>query len=626
MRLWFAPFDSSFLSSVFTLPIQTAWLIPLYGLAGTLVALPWAFGWFRRDAHRPAAYLNILLSLVAFVHGSLVLQGVMRAGPATLEFPWLSFADLDLSISISLSLTNLAALELITGLSLLAQVYALGYLDKEWALARFFALLGFFEGAMSGVVLSDSLFQSYFLLEMLTLSTYLLVGFWYAQPLVVTAARDAFLTKRVGDVLLLMGVVALAAWAGVMRFEDLYAWSATQTLPPLAATLLGLGLIAGPTGKCAQFPMHLWLDEAMEGPNPASILRNSVVVTCGAIVLLKVMPLLQQTPVTLVVLQVIGTISALGGSLVSIAQVDIKRNLSYSTTAYLGLVFIAIALQVPVLALLLLFAHAVAKALMSMSVGGVIAATNCQDITELGGLGSRMPATSGSFLIGSLGLVGLLPLGGFLCLAQSVELIGARAPALLSVFLLTNALTALNLTRVYRHVFLGASLLKTRRAVEVNWQMALPMVALAVIVLLTPFLLIRLESLEGMLAFPLWAAALVVGSGALGLLIGALIPLNKAWSRSLNPVMRWCQDLLAFDFYTERFYRLTIVRVVAAFSTLADRFDRVVVDGVLHSMARLSLQSAEGLKLSISGRSQTYVLTAIAAIVLLLSSLSWLQR
>jgi NADH:ubiquinone oxidoreductase subunit 5 (chain L)/Multisubunit Na+/H+ antiporter, MnhA subunit len=175
-------------------------------------------------------------------------------------------------------------------------------------------------------------------------------------------------------------------------------------------------------------------------------------------------------------------------------------------------------------------------------------------------------------------------------------------------------------------VFLGASLLKTRRAVEVNWQMALPMVALAVIVLLTPFLLIRLESLEGMLAFPLWAAALVVGSGALGLLIGALIPLNKAWSRSLNPVLRWCQDLLAFDFYTERFYRLTIVRVVAAFSTLADRFDRVVVDGVLHSMARLSLQSAEGLKLSISGRSQTYVLTAIAAIVLLLSSLNWLQR
>ena len=614
------------MNSAFSLPIQTSWLIPIYGFVGVLVALPWAAGWFRRDAHRPAAYLNILLTLLAFVHGSLVLRDVLADGPATLHFPWLTVADLQLDISFSLSLTNVAALELITGLSLVSQVYSLGYLDKEWALARFFALLGFFEGAMSGVVLSDTLFQSYFLLEMLTLSTYLLVGFWYAQPLVITAARDAFLTKRVGDVLLLMGVVALAAYAGVMGFDDLYAWAAQDQLSPLATTLIGLGLIAGPMGKCAQFPMHLWLDEAMEGPNPASILRNSVVVTCGAIVLLKVMPLLQHAPVTLVVLQVVGAISAIGGSLVSIAQVDIKRTLSYSTTAYLGLVFIAIALQVPVLALLILFSHAVSKALLSMSVGGVIASTNCQDITELGGLGGRMPATTTSFLIGSAGLVGLLPLGGFLCLAQSVELIGSRSAGLVIIFLLTNALTALNLVRVFRHVFLGQPLLKTRRSAEVNWQMASPMVALAVIVLLTPIFLIRLESLDGLLAFPVWAAGLVVGSGVAGVLAGALIPLSKAWSRSINPLVRWIQDLLAFDFYTERFYRLTIVNVVGAFSRLAYAFDRVVVDGLLHFMARFSLDSADSLKLSISGKSQTYVLTVVAAILLFLTSVNWLLR
>ncbi len=614
------------MNSALSLPIQTSWLIPIYGFVGVLVALPWAAGWFRRDAHRPAAYLNILLTLLAFVHGSLVLRDVLADGPATLHFPWLTVADLQLDISFSLSLTNVAALELITGLSLVSQVYSLGYLDKEWALARFFALLGFFEGAMSGVVLSDTLFQSYFLLEMLTLSTYLLVGFWYAQPLVITAARDAFLTKRVGDVLLLMGVVALAAYAGVMGFDDLYAWAAQDKLSPLATTLIGLGLIAGPMGKCAQFPMHLWLDEAMEGPNPASILRNSVVVTCGAIVLLKVMPLLQHAPVTLVVLQVVGAISAIGGSLVSIAQVDIKRTLSYSTTAYLGLVFIAIALQVPVLALLILFSHAVSKALLSMSVGGVIASTNCQDITELGGLGGRMPATTTSFLIGSAGLVGLLPLGGFLCLAQSVELIGSRSAGLVIIFLLTNALTALNLVRVFRHVFLGQPLLKTRRSAEVNWQMASPMVALAVIVLLTPIFLIRLESLDGLLAFPVWAAGLVVGSGVAGVLAGALIPLSKAWSRSINPLVRWIQDLLAFDFYTERFYRLTIVNVVGAFSRLAYAFDRVVVDGLLHFMARFSLDSADSLKLSISGKSQTYVLTVVAAILLFLTSVNWLLR
>jgi NAD(P)H-quinone oxidoreductase subunit 5 len=552
-----------------------------------------------------------------------ILQEVFQSGPVDLSYPWLTVADLELDISFSLSLTNLVALELITGLSLFSQVYSLGYMDKEWALARFFALLGFFEGAMSGVVLSDSLFQSYFLLEMLTLSTYLLVGFWYAQPLVITAARDAFLTKRVGDVLLLMGVVALCSFAGGMGFNDLYAWAATDSLSPLAATLLGLGLIAGPTGKCAQFPMHLWLDEAMEGPNPASILRNSVVVTCGAIVLLKVMPILQHSPVALTVLLVIGSISAIGGSLVALAQVDIKRTMSYSTTAHLGLVFIAIALQIPVLALLLLFSHAVSKALLSMSIGGVIASTNCQDITELGGLGSRMPATTTSFIIGGAGLVAFLPLGGFLAFAQSIELLSVRSIPFMAVFLITNALTALGLVRVFRHVFLGDALIKSRRAAEVNWQMALPMVALCVVVLLTPVLLVRLESLDGLLAFPLWAAGLVVGSGLIGLLAGALIPLSKAWSRSLNPVLRWFQDLLAYDFYTERFYRLTIVNVVAGFSRLAAWFDRNVVDGVLHGVARLSLQSAEGLKLSVSGQSQSYVLTVLVAIVLFLTAVSW---
>ena len=604
-------------------PLQTAWLIPIYGFAGMVVSLPWASGWFRRQAHRTAAYLNILLSLLAFVHGSLILQEVFQSGPVDLAFPWLTVADLELDISFSLTLNNLVALELITGLSLFSQVYSLGYMDKEWALARFFALLGFFEGAMSGVVLSDSLFQSYFLLEMLTLSTYLLVGFWYAQPLVVTAARDAFLTKRVGDVLLLMGVVALCSFSGVMGFTDLYAWAARDTLTPLAATLLGLGLIAGPTGKCAQFPMHLWLDEAMEGPNPASILRNSVVVTCGAIVLLKVMPILQYSPVTLVVLLVIGTISAIGGSLVAIAQVDIKRTLSYSTTAHLGLVFIAIALQIPVLALLLLYTHAVSKALLSMSVGGVIASTNCQDITELGGLASRMPATTTSYLVGAAGLVGFLPLGGFLAMAQGIELLSVRSIPFMAVFLITNALTALNLVRVFRHVFLGDSLIKSRRAAEVNWQMALPMVALSVVVVLTPVLLVRLESLDGLLAFPLWAAALVVGSGLIGLVAGGLAPLSKAWSRSLNPLLRAVQDLLAYDFYTERFYRITIVNVVAGFSRLASWFDRNVVDGVLHGVARFSLSSADSLKLSVSGQSQSYVLTVLVAIVLFLTSVSW---
>ncbi|MCP9798978.1 MULTISPECIES: NAD(P)H-quinone oxidoreductase subunit F [Cyanophyceae] len=609
-----------------TLPlsIQLSWLIPLYGFSGMLLSLPWAAGWVKRNGPRPAAYLNLLVTLLAVLHGSLVLRAVLALGPQHLDIAWFSAADLDLRIGFDLSLTNLAALELVTGLSLVGQVFALGYLDKEWSLARFYALVGFFEGAMAGVVLSSNLFMSYFLLEMLTLSTYLLVGFWYAQPLVVTAARDAFLTKRVGDVLLLMGVVTLSAWAGSLEFNDLYAWSANETLPALGATLLGLALIAGPMGKCAQFPMHLWLDEAMEGPNPASILRNSVVVTCGAVVLLKVMPLLLISPVAIDVLLAVGTISALGGALVAISQVDLKRACSYSTTSYLGLVFIAIALQQPFIALLLLFSHALAKAVLFMSVGSVIATTNCQDLTELGGLGTRMPATTTGFLVGAAGLTGLLPLGCFWSFGLMLEGLGSRAPFFAAVVLLTNALTALNLTRVYRQVFLGAPHPKTRRTPEVNWLMALPMVTVAVLVLVTPLVMARIDRVPGIGAFSGGTALVLVGSGLGGLLVGSLVPLDTFWSRSVLRPLRVLQDLLAFDFYTDRIYRATIVAFVAGLARITNGFDQLVVNGMVNRIAAVSMGSAESLKLGVSGRLQTYVFTVVAAIVLLVGSLSWL--
>ena len=609
------------------LSIQLSWLIPLYGFSGVLLSLPWATGWVKRNGPRPAAYLNLLMTVLGVAHGSLILAWVQQNGGVVIEWPWFETSGLDLRIGFDLSLTNLAALEFVTIMSLLGQVFALGYLDKEWSLARFYALLGFFEGAMAGVVLSSNLFLSYFVLEMLTLSTYLLVGFWYAQPLVVTAARDAFLTKRVGDVLLLMSVVALAAWAGSLDFEDLYAWAAQVkadgSISPLLGTLIGLGLIAGPMGKCAQFPMHLWLDEAMEGPNPASILRNSAVVTCGALVLLKVMPLLQLSPVAIDVLLIIGTISAIGGALVAIAQVDIKRAFSYGTTSYLGLVFVAIAVQQPIVAVLLLFAHGLAKALIFMSVGSVIATTNCQDITELGGLGPRMPATTGSYLIAGAGLTGVLPLGCFWCFGLLVDGLWANYPWLVPVVLLTNALTAFNLVRVFRQVFLDKPHPKTKRTPEVNWLMALPMVSLAVVVLLVPLIFHRIYPIAGVEVVSLFSMVAVVVSSLVGVVIASGIALDKFGSRSVFKPLRTLQDLLAYDFYTERFYRSTVVAFVAFLARITDAFDRLLLNRFVNRVGSSSMVSAEGLRLAVSGQTQSYVLTVLLAIVLLLSALVW---
>ncbi|MEO1561700.1 MAG: NAD(P)H-quinone oxidoreductase subunit F, partial [Cyanobacteria bacterium J06632_19] len=162
---------------------STTWALPLYGLVGALFTLPWTVGLIKRTGPRPAAYLNILTTGLALVHGLLVFKEVEGSEPQTYIINWFSAADLNLAFELDISSVGIGATILIAGLSLLAQIYALGYLEKDWATARFFALMGFFEAALTALAISDSLLLSYMVLEVLTLSTYLLVGFWYAQPL-----------------------------------------------------------------------------------------------------------------------------------------------------------------------------------------------------------------------------------------------------------------------------------------------------------------------------------------------------------------------------------------------------------------------------------------------------------
>ncbi len=597
--------------------LQSSWWVPFYGLLGAIVTLPWSTGIVRRTGPRPAAYFNILMTVVALVHGTLLFQATWNQVPQQYMIHWLSVADLDLSFALDISSVSVGAMELITILSFLAQLFALGYMEKDWALARFFALMGFFEAAMSGLALSDSLFLSYALLELLTLSTYLLVGFWYAQPLVVTAARDAFLTKRVGDLLLLMGVVALSSMAGSLNFSDLYEWAETANLSPVTATLLGLSLIAGPAGKCAQFPLHLWLDEAMEGPNPASVLRNSLVVGCGAYILIKLQPILGLSPVVLATLVVLGAVTAIGASLVAIAQIDVKRALSHSTSAYLGLVFIAVGMQWSGFALLVLFTHGMAKALLFMSSGSVIVTTNSQDLTEMGGLWSRMPATTIAFLVGIAGLVGLFPLGGFWALERGVDVFWAEDPWIVAILLIVNALSAINLTRVFRLVFLGAPQPKSRRAPEVPWQMAVPMVSLTILTLLVPLMMQKLLLLPDWSYLNLGAVLLLVLSGAIGCGIGATIGLTRTLSRPILIPLRFVQDLLAYDFYVDRLYRVSVVLSVDVLSRLTSWFDRYVVDGFVNFVGIASIFSGETLKYSASGQSQFYALIVFISITVL---------
>jgi NAD(P)H-quinone oxidoreductase subunit 5 len=606
--------------------LHNCWLIPFYSLTGSIVTLPWSIGIVRRTGPRPAAYINLLMTIVAFLHGSWCFYLIWQRQTEQLVFHWLQIADLDLVLSIELSPVSLGALELVAGISLLVQIYALGYMEKDWALARFYSLMGFFEAALGGIALSDSLFLSYGLLEMLTLSTYLLVGFWYAQPLVVSAARDAFLTKRVGDIILLMGLVALSSYGAGLSFSQLENWAATSPLAPVTAALIGLSLIAGPTGKCAQFPLNLWLDEAMEGPNPAGIMRNSIVVSAGAYVLIKLQPVFTLSPVASDALILIGTVTAIGTSLIAVAQIDIKRALCHSTSAYLGLVFIAVGLGHVDIACLLLFTHAVAKALLFMSAGSIIMTTSNQNITEMGGLWSRMPATTSAFVVGASGLIALMPTGMFWTWQRWFDGSWAVNWGLLGVLLFVNVLSALNLTRVFRLVFLGQPQSKTRRAPEVPWPMAVPMVFLTVVALLTPLAPVRWSLwlspttplANGNQAYIQYAIPLLIASGAIGCIVGATLELRRAWARPTQLYLRFFQDLFAYDFYLDKVYSFTVVWLVATSSRIADWFDRYIIDGAVNFISLATIFSGNALKYNVSGQSQFYLLTILLGVSLLL--------
>lgn len=602
--------------------LDTVWLTPVYALIGGLLAIPWSPGIIRRTGPRPAGYVNAVMTFFSFFHAVLAFPATWNHPVQEVFIPWLSTAGLDLTINLELSSISVGAIIIITGLNLLAQIYAIGYMEMDWGWGRFFSLLGLFEAGLCALVLCNNLFFTYVILEILTLGTYLLVGLWFSQPLVVTGARDAFLTKRVGDLFLLMGVLGLWTLSGTWNYTELAEWAATANVDPTIITLVCFGLIAGPMGKCAQFPLHLWLDEAMEGPVPSTILRSSVVVASGAWVLIKLQPVFSLSPVASSAIVAIGALTAIGGSLIAIAQIDIKRCLSYSVSVYMGLIFIAVGTQQNEAALLLVLTHALAAALLVMSTGGIVWNSVTQDVTQLGGLWSRRPMSGLAFVIGTLGLIGFPPLGSFWALFKLADGLWETHPTLVGIVIFVNALTAFSLTREFSLIFGGKPKQMSERSPEAIWLMVLPMMILCGFVLHLPLVL------QGLSLLPDWAtlnkdvALLLIWSSVFGCSISSIIYLGNI-PKPIRLPWQSLQNLFAYDFYTPKLYKITIIFGVAQLSKLADMLDRFVVDGIVNFVGLFSLLGGEGLKYSNNGQTQFYALTVLLGVGCLGAWVTW---
>lgn len=603
--------------------LQTVWLVPCYALVGVIASSLWSPALIRRSGPRPAGYVNLVMTFLAFVH-CLVAFPIAWHNPAQqLSVPWLQVAGLDLSLPIEISAVTVGASLVVTGLNFLAQVYAVGYMEMDWGWSRFFALLALFEAGMCGLAFCNSLFFAYIILEVLTLGTYLLVGIWYNQPLVVTGARDAFLTKRVGDLFLLMGVLAIYPLAGTWNFDELAQWAETANIDPTVATLVGLALLAGPMGKCAQFPLHLWLDEAMEGPLPSTILRNSVVVATGAWVLVKLQPVFALSPVVLTTMIAIGALTAVGGTLIAIAQIDVKRALSYSVSTFMGLVFIAVGTGQTDAALLLILSHALAQGLLTMSTGSIVLNNITQDLTQLGGLWSRRPISGLCFLTGVAGLVGLPPLGGFWALLKLADGLWTTQPWLVGVLLLVNALTAFSMMREFGLIFAGSPKQMTERSPENFWLIVLPMMALMGMTLHLPLVLQSLSLLPNWATLNKDMALLVLWSSLVGIGAGAVVYIGQNVPKPIQLPWKRLQTFFAYDLYTPQLYRSSIVFCVDSASRITDWFDRQIIDGMVNLVGLASLLSGEALKYSNSGQGQFYILTIAFGLAAIALTVSW---
>ena len=613
--------------------LQTAWLVPFYPLLAALLSLAWSPGLISRTGPRPCGYLNLAMVAVAFSHSLLALTALhtnAAAGaqalyrPVSFSWTWLETAGLRVGFDGLVTEPVLIAMTVITGLHLLVQIYAIGYMEMDWGWPRFFGCLSFFEAGLCGLVLTDSVFFSYVILELLTLGTYLIVGTWYNQPLVVKGARDAFLTKRIGDLILLAGVIALLPVSGTWNFHGLQGWAAdlTNNGQPLPAgfTLILLALIAGPMGKCAQIPLHLWLDEAMESPLPSTVLRNSVVVVGGAWVLLRLEPLIKLSPLVQAVLVAVGGTTAVVASLIALAQVDVKRALSFLVSSWLGLLFVAVGLGGTAVADHLLLVYPLPMALILMAIGTIVISNVTQDLTQLGGLWSRRPLMGLAFLTGAAGLMGLPPFASFAALRELLALTAASGhPWLLGgLVLLTNCLISAGLIRVFGQIWGGRPTPFTQRSAEVLWLMVLPTTVLMGMELHLPQLLVRngvfsLTPLPGWgpLAWPLLVSTLVGGG------FSAAFYLRPHGLARLPQALSGLQEWLAHDMQTERFYHRTVVALVLALARFGAWSDSRLVDGFSGGTGAAAMAGARRLSLTTSGRSQAYALSLVLGVLLM---------
>src|SRR5215510_3445285 len=470
--------------------VSNLWLFPAVPFAAAVVILS-----MSKSGRKSAAALAIAAQVAALALSVVVLLPTLRMDGfrAVQNFTWFTFGDQALRLGFVLDPLAAAMLMMISLVGLCIFVFSIGYMADDKNFTRFFAYLSFFSCAMLGLVVANSLLLLFVFWELVGLASYLLIGFWIERPSAAAAAKKAFITTRIGDMVFFPGMLWLYNRSDTLLFYDGghgCLESAGLALLGSSATFIALLIFCGAVGKSGQFPLHVWLPDAMEGPTPVSaLIHAATMVAAGVFLVARVYPLfslgaINGVTTSLTVVVWTGVTTALIAALIAIAQADIKRILAYSTVSQLGLMMVSLGVGGVAAGIMHLLAHGFFKALLFLGSGSVIHGCHGeQDIRKMGGLRRLMPRTFGTYAIGMLALSGvpLLFSGGW----TKEEILHAtahwpRSPAPYYLMLAGVVLTALYMTRQMIYVFFGNRRSAAEHAHESPRVMTLPLIVLAI--------------------------------------------------------------------------------------------------------------------------------------------------
>ncbi|QPN67929.1 NAD(P)H-quinone oxidoreductase subunit 5 [Synechococcus sp. CBW1006] len=655
---------------------ELAWLIPVLPLLGACVTGLGLIS-FNRTVNRlrkPVAVLLIsCVGAAAVLSYAVLAQQLAGAAPTEVLFNWASAGTFNLQMGFRVDALGAVMLALVTTIALLVMVYSDGYMAHDKGYVRFFTYLALFSSSMLGLVISPNLLEIYVFWELVGMCSYLLVGFWYDRDGAANAAQKAFVVNRVGDFGLLLGILGLFWATGSFGFEEIGARLseavAGGSLSTGVAVILCLLVFMGPMAKSAQFPLHVWLPDAMEGPTPISaLIHAATMVAAGVFLVARLQPVYEPFAAVQVTIAVIGTITLVLGASIALTQMDLKKGLAYSTVSQLGYMMLAMGCGAPVAGMFHLVTHAFFKAMLFLGSGSVIHAMEevvghepvlAQDMRLMGGLRKFMPITSATFLIGCVAISGIPPLAGFWSKDEILGQAFGSFPLLWVAGFVTAGMTAFYMFRLYFLTFEGdfrgtdqtiqAQLLAAAgkssggdddhghhasHPHESGWQMAMPLAVLAVPSVLigllgTPWnsrfagLLDPHEAAEMAEHFS-WAEFLPLAGASVAISVAGISVAVLAYAlhridlgTAVAARFPALNAFLANKWYLDDINDKLFVQGSRKLARQVLEVDAKVVDGVVNLTGLLTLGSGEGLKYFETGRAQFYALIVFGGVIAL---------